>query len=104
MKTAYLAHLLLWMGPAVLLQWAAAPRVLWANLRAILGPVAISTVWLTLADSFAIRAGIWFFDPAQCLGWRIGPWVPAEEFLFFILTSLLVAQGFVLFLPSKYRR
>lgn len=104
MKTAYLVHLLAWMGPPVLLQWAIAPRVLAANLRAILGPVALATAWLTLVDSFAIRDGVWFFDPAQCLGWRLGPWVPFEEFLFFVLTSLLVAQGFILFLPARFRR
>jgi lycopene cyclase domain-containing protein len=92
------------MGPAVLLQWAAGPRILWRNRRAILGPVAIASAWLTFADSFAIRAGVWSFDPAQCLGWRVGPWVPFEECLFFVLTSLLVAQGLVLFLPSRLRR
>lgn len=104
MKAAYLSHLLLWMVPPLLLQWAGGSRALWANRRAIVGPVAISTAWLTLADSFAIRSGIWFFDPAQCLGWRVGPWVPFEEFLFFVLTSLLVAQGFILFLPARFRR
>ena len=73
------------------------------GLLTILFPVAIASVYLTFADSFAIRSGIWFFDPNQHLTWKIGPYVPVEEFLFFIITSLLVAQSVILFLPNRLR-
>ncbi len=103
MNTAYLQHLLLWMLPVVLIQWTVGRNILRANLRAIIWPTCIAGIYLTLADSFAIRAGVWFFDPEQILGWHLGPYIPIEEILFFILTSLIVTQSFILFLPNENR-
>lgn len=103
MKTAYLAHILAWMGPVLVGQWLVGPRILWRNRRAIFIPALLAGAWLTVADSFAIHSGIWFFDPAQNLGWTLGPHVPVEEALFFLLTALLVSQSLVLFLPDHLR-
>jgi lycopene cyclase domain-containing protein len=104
MKTAYLAHLLLWMGPVVAGQWIIAGRILARNWKAVVAPTLILGTYLCAADSYAIGAGIWFFDPAQNLGITIGPYLPLEEALFFYLTSLLVAQSLVMFLPNRLRR
>lgn len=103
MKTAYLSHILLWMAPMLFLQWTVGARILRNNLRAILFPSAAAAIYLTLVDSLAIRSGIWCFDTHQILGPTIGPWVPIEEALFFILTALLVSQSLVLLLPSRFR-
>jgi lycopene cyclase domain-containing protein len=72
-------------------------------LRAIVLPALGGTIFFSAVDAFAIRAGIWFFDPAQILGLHVGP-LPLEEVLFFFLTSWLVAQSLVLMLPPSLRR
>jgi lycopene cyclase domain-containing protein len=102
-RTAYLVHVLVWMLPVALLQWALAWRSLLRNLRAVLLPPLIAGAYYAVADSFAVRDGIWYFDPAQILGIFAGP-LPIEEIIFFVLTALLVAQSFVMLLPDGLRR
>lgn len=102
MKTNYLFHLLMWMLPILLIQWAAGWRVFLRNLRAVVIPTVTIGTYFTCADAIAIQQGIWKFDRNQILGIHFGP-VPVEEVLFFFLTSLLVAQSLVLFLPEKLR-
>lgn len=103
MKWHYFWHLVGWTAPILLGQWAVGWRIFRRNLAAVFGPAVIGTVFFAVVDSVAVRAGIWFFDPRQILGWHIGP-LPVEEVLFFFLTSLLVSQSLVLFLPAAYRR
>ena len=103
MKTTYLGYLLVWMLPVVLAQWWIAGCVLRRNLKAVLLPALIVGAYLSCADAVAIRAGIWFFDPKQNLGILLFGLLPVEETLFFFLTSLLVAQSLVMFLPDTLR-
>ena len=103
MSTRYLFHMLFWMLPVVLIQWAIAWKIFRRNLKAVLLPPLIIGTYYTIADSFAVRDGIWYFDPQQILGLFVGP-LPVEEIIFFYLTALLVSQSFVMFLPKGYRR
>ena len=103
MKWHYFVHLVGWTAPVLFGQWAIGHRIFRRNLAAVFGPAFIGMTFFATVDSFAVNAGIWFFDPAQILGWHIGP-LPMEEVLFFFLTSLLVSQSLVLFLPAAYRR
>ena len=103
MKWHYFLHLVCWAGPILLLQWAVGWRVFRRNLRAVVLPPLLATVFFTVTDSLAVRSGIWFFDEKQILGWRVGG-LPFEEVLFFLLTSMLVTQSLLLLLPDKYRR
>ena len=52
-------------------------------------------LYFTLADAVAIRADIWHFDTTSLIGLWIGP-VPIEEVLFYLLTAIMLVQGFVL--------
>ncbi len=103
MRWHYFLHLVGWAGPLIVLQWAVGWRVFRRNLRVVFAPALIATVFFTLTDTLAVRDRLWFFDERQILGWRIGV-LPLEEVLFFLLTSLLVTQSFVLLLPAAYRR
>lgn len=99
----YTFHLLAWMLPVLLIQWVVGPRILWRNRRPILLAVFIVGTYLILTDIVAVYYGVWFFDENLILGWS--PFgVPIEEWAFFYLTALLVAQSFVLFLPDRYRQ
>ncbi len=102
MHTNYLFHILFWMLPVAALQWALSWRSFRRNLKAVLLPPLLAGSYYTIADSFAVRDGIWYFDPAQILGVFLGV-LPIEEVIFFFLTALLVSQSFVMFLPKRYR-
>jgi len=112
----YLFHLVAWMGPIVALQWVIGWKILIANRRAILWPVALVGTYLIATDVVAVALGIWYFDPDLILAGAVTDqtpaWigflakplgVPLEEWLFFYLTALLCAQSFVLFLPENRR-
>ena len=100
--TAYLTHILFWMVPVLLLQWGFAWRVFLKNRRAVFLPPLLAGTYYSLSDLVAVDQGIWFFDGKQILGVTIGG-VPVEEILFFFITSLLVSQSIVMFLPRNYR-
>ncbi len=101
-KWSYFVHLVGWSAPIFAGQWILAHRAFRRNLRAIFLPPLIVGTYLSIIDAVAVRAGIWFFDPAQILGLFLGP-LPLEEVLFFYLTSWLVSQSLVMFLPDGYR-
>ena len=91
---AYLPFLLVWALPVVAIQWALGGRYLWRE-RGVWPWVALGLcAYFTLADAVAIAAGVWSFDTHALVGVALGP-VPLEEILFYLLTSLMVTQGFV---------
>ncbi len=102
MSSRYLFHMLFWMLPVVAIQWALAWKTFRHNLKAVFIPPFIIGTYYTVADSFAVRDGIWYFDPQQILNIFLGP-LPIEEVIFFYLTALLVSQSFVMFMPQGYR-
>jgi len=103
-RAQYLFHLLYWFGPVVAFQWVLAAPLLLANLSAIVPATAIVSLWLTLADLAAVRQGIWEFDETQILGVKWRNRLPVEEILFFFVSSLLVAQAYVMLAPAAAAR
>jgi len=99
----YAIHLLFWFLPVICLQWAVAPNVL-ASHEGLLAIITLTFgTYYTLADVVAVREGTWFFDEKQITGHKLGGILPWEEAAFFYLTSLLVAQSFLLLLPAGAR-
>ncbi len=95
----YLILILVWAVPVIAGQWALGRRIfarpLWVWALGWLVP----TLYLSASDSVAIGAGIWHILPDQSLNLllplgRAG--LPLEEAVFFLVTSLLVTQGFLL--------
>lgn len=99
----YLGLILAWAAPVLALQWAYAGREIWARRRAFLVAVAVPTLYLWMADAFAISRGIWRISEAHTLGPSVGV-LPLEEAVFFLVTNLLVVQGMLLFLHPPARR
>jgi lycopene cyclase domain-containing protein len=99
----YAWHLLYWFVPILAMQWVIGWQIL-APRVAILSAVTFALgLYLSIADSVAIRRGIWWVNPKQTTGHRIGRHLPWEEAAFFFLTSLLVAQSYLLWLPEPAR-
>ena len=95
-KFSYLVLLLAWALPVILVQWLVAGRALWLARRRLAVGIALCSVYLSLADHFAIARGIWQIPEAGILGVRFGGHLPLEEALFFFLTVVMSAQGFVM--------
>ena len=89
----------------LILVWAFAPLALqwWLGARALLTsakmwmPLWVGfTLYLCLADAFAISDGIWTITSTTRSGIEIMGILPIEEALFFALTNLFVLQGLCL--------
>jgi lycopene cyclase domain-containing protein len=98
----YLLHLG-WFLPVIYLQWVLAAPLFLSHA----GLLALVTggfgIYYTLADLVAVRGGTWHFDPKQITGAKLMGILPWEEVGFFFLTSLLVAQSYLLLLPANLR-
>jgi len=98
----YAIHLA-WFLPVIYAQWVLAPPLFWAHAGLLATVTAAFGIYYTLADLVAVRAGTWFFDEKQITGVKLGGVLPWEEIAFFFLTSLLVAQSYLLLLPPELR-
>ena len=96
----YLALILVWALPPVVLQMALGVDILWRYRTLIFWTLAPATLYLGIADSLAIGAGTWVIDPAQSTGILLGG-LPLEEGVFFLLTNVLVVFGMVLVLAAE---
>jgi lycopene cyclase domain-containing protein len=95
-KYSYLLILLLWAVPVLALQWIVAGRALWRARRLLFATTLLCGTYLSLADHFAIARGIWQIHEAGIIGWRLQGHLPLEEAMFFFLTTIMSAQGFVM--------
>jgi lycopene cyclase domain-containing protein len=101
----YMGLILAYFAPVFVLQWAFGGDLLWAWRRTLFLAVAIPTLYLWLADWFAItRAGIWWISETWTLG--IKPFgLPLEEATFFLVTNLAIVQGLLLaWHPASLKR
>jgi lycopene cyclase domain-containing protein len=101
-RVNYAIHLA-WFLPVIYLQWILAPPLFLGHAGLLALASAFFGIYYTLADLVAVRAGTWFFDERQITGLKLGGVLPWEEIAFFFLTSLLVAQSYLLLLPADLR-
>ncbi len=99
----YAWHLLYWFLPVIGLQWIIGGWILLPRIGILASVTLLLGSLLSAADYAAIRSGIWWVDPGQTTGSRIGAHLPWEEAAFFYLTSLLVAQSYLLLVPESLR-
>lgn len=104
-KGTYLGLILVWAMPVLMLQWGFGGDILLKRWRLVLAAVAIPTVYLWLADRYAIvRDGIWWINPELTTGWHVMG-LPIEEMLFFLMPNLFLVFGITLGLhPLAFRR
>jgi hypothetical protein len=95
-RTYYLGMILLWAAPVLAFLWTVGGPVLWRERRLVAAAVAVPSLYLWVADWYAIRTGLWAIAPEYSTGiFAFG--LPIEEAVFFLLTNLLVVQGLLLF-------
>ncbi|WP_276270627.1 lycopene cyclase domain-containing protein [Haloarcula litorea] len=94
----YLGSLLAWSAPILAIQWAFGWPFLAREWRVVAVGTLVPTLYLWLVDRLAIRLGIWTLSDELTTG-VVVPLLglPIEEAVFFLLTSLFVVQGLVLY-------
>jgi lycopene beta-cyclase len=60
----------------------------WAPYWAVLAHVVIAVLYTTPWDNYLVASNVWWYDPHLVSGITFG-WVPLEEYLFFVLQTLL---------------
>lgn len=66
--------------------------------RALVVHAVLAVVYTTPWDNYLVASRVWWYDPARVLGITLG-WVPLEEYVFFVLQSVLTAL--VLFAAAR---
>lgn len=99
----YLGLELAWALPPIMLQVAFGADILWRYRRLVLLALLPATIYLSLADLWAIRAGTWTINPDQSFNLYLAGYLPVEEFIFFLLTNTLLVFGMVLVLACESR-
>ncbi|SNZ15839.1 lycopene cyclase domain-containing protein [Natronoarchaeum philippinense] len=94
--TLYLGAILAWAGPVLAVQWGFGWPVLWRARRTVGVAVAVPTLYLCVADRVALWSGTWTLSDQHTIGAAVFG-LPVEEGLFFLVTTLFVVQGLVLF-------
>jgi lycopene cyclase domain-containing protein len=91
-RLAYLLHLLPWALPIIAGEWLVFPAILRRTARRWLPTALGATLYLSIADGLGIASDIWQVADRTTLGVRFLGVLPFEESLFFLLTTLMVAQ------------
>lgn len=93
----YLTLELSWALIPVMIQLYFGADILLRRWRLVLLTIGITTVYLSGADAIAIASGTWTIDPEQSFyNILLGGILPIEEFIFFLLTNILVTLGVTL--------
>lgn len=92
----YLTLILSWALLPIILQFAFGADILWHYGRLLFWGIVPPTLYLGAADALAIRAGTWTISSEQTVGLKLGGILPLEEFIFFLVTNILVVFGVTL--------
>lgn len=93
----YLNLILFWATPILGLQWFLGAKTLLLYHRTFLTALIPLTLYFWFADSVAISQKIWFFPEESISGIQLFGILPIEEALFFLVTNMMVVQGYILF-------
>jgi lycopene cyclase domain-containing protein len=102
-RTGYLALILVWALPPIMLQAGFGGDILLRYRPLVLAGIAVPWLYLCAADTLALRAGTWTISPHKTLGLDVLPDLPLEEAVFFLMTNTLLVFGIVLALAEESR-
>jgi lycopene cyclase domain-containing protein len=82
--------------------WLYDGETLWAYRKTLFITTALPTLYLWIADTVAIRSGIWTISSKYTIG--VSPFgLPLEEATFFLFTNFLVVKGILLLLYGSHQ-
>ncbi|MDY7040687.1 MAG: lycopene cyclase domain-containing protein [Chloroflexota bacterium] len=100
----YMALILVWALPPIILQLAFGADILWRYRRLVLTGLLPPFLYLCFVDALAINSGTWTISPEKTFGLDLGGILPLEEAIFFLVTNVLIVFGVVLMLAKESRR
>lgn len=92
----YLAGIILWCIPIVMIQWGIGGSYLMKEKRSIVLAVLPPTIYYSAIDYIAIYLNLWTISDNYSLGINIGV-IPIEEIIFFFMTNTMIIFGLVLY-------
>ncbi|RMG25130.1 MAG: lycopene cyclase domain-containing protein [Methanobacteriota archaeon] len=99
----YLALIISWAFIPISLQLFYGLDLLTTNWLKIGLTISLTTIYLSLADMLAIADGVWTINPDKSLSILFFGILPLEEILFFLVTNVLVINGFFLLIDVRSR-
>ncbi len=100
-KATYLALIVVWAVPPMMLQLAFGADILWKYGRLLFLTIVPMTLYLGVADALAIDGGTWTINPEQTFHFLLGGILPIEEFIFFLVTNILITLGTTLLMAQE---
>ena len=100
-RGTYMALLLVWALPPILLQLGFGADILWHHRRLLLIGLLPPFLYLCLVDGIAIFGGTWTINPQNTVGLDAFGVLPLEEITFFLLTNVLIVFGITLMLARE---
>ena len=97
----YLGLILVWALLPIMFQLWFGADILWRHRYLVTVTIVTVTLYLSAADAIAIGSGTWTIDPAQSLQIYLGGVLPIEEFIFFLMTTVLLSFGMVLVMARQ---
>ena len=97
----YLNLILLWGIPPILIQLIYGVDIILRFRRDLVFTISLSTLYLSIADAIAIKIGIWTISTGTSTGFLLLGLLPIEEFIFFLVTNVLITFGLTLILDSE---
>ncbi len=92
----YLNLIVLWGFPPIIIQLTYGANILYSHKRELILTISISTLYLAIADAIAISEGIWIISNSTSINALLGGILPIEEFVFFLITNILIIFGLTL--------
>jgi lycopene cyclase domain-containing protein len=96
----YIALLLAWALPPLMLQVGFGGDILWHYRKLIFWTILPATIYLCVADAIAIESGTWTINPEQSVNFFVGG-LPVEEIVFFFVTNVMITVGTTLVLARQ---
>ncbi len=99
----YIFMILGWATPIIVLHWVVGRRALLDKWPHVVVSVTMATLYLGTADVAAIHNGVWSINPEKTVqALSFGSFV-FEEWLFFLVTNILVVQTVILLYDEPLR-
>ncbi|OAA35723.1 phytoene synthase [Beauveria brongniartii RCEF 3172] len=97
-RATYLGLIMSWSGPFMLLLWTLSGRFAQRlPLKNTALPILLSTVYLWVVDTIALRRGTWVIQRDTKTGFYLWPDLEIEEALFFLVTNTMTVFGMLAF-------
>ena len=102
-QNRYLWLVFFWAIPVLIMQWSVGYKILFKEKFTWIFTVSALCSYFWLADSLAISKEIWTFPENTISGLKLFNILPIEEALFFLVTNLMVVQGYILFTTVDFK-